>query len=142
MQRPISFVYPAILLTFVIWVCRNAAEEKRRKLNGITPYSLELKFSGNKKSTKHNERHSACTSSEIDLATVIQNAAKRLTGTPYSQIKKTDCSGIFHQVLKCISEACPNYKCFFIFEPNVYDIFIYFCITNLKNKHKKCISGA
>lgn len=49
-----------------------------------------------------------CSNSSFDLIETIRQSAKKLTGTKYSQAKKTDCSGMFHKVLDDFRDECPN----------------------------------
>lgn len=54
------------------------------------------------------EQSTKCDQSNFDLIKNIKTSVKALKGTPYSQAKKTDCSGMFHKVLDGIKKACPN----------------------------------
>ncbi|MGK0388518.1 MAG: hypothetical protein ACI94Y_001248 [Maribacter sp.] len=49
-----------------------------------------------------------CSNSSFDLVKTIRQSAKKLTGTKYSQSKKTDCSGMFHKLLDSFRDECPN----------------------------------
>jgi hypothetical protein len=49
-----------------------------------------------------------CSNSSFDLIKAIRQSAKKLTGTKYSQSKKTDCSGMFHKLLDDFRDECPN----------------------------------
>jgi len=49
----------------------------------------------------------ACGNSEFDLLANIRQSAKTLSGTVYVY-GKTDCSGMFHQVLDGFRDQCPN----------------------------------
>lgn len=49
-----------------------------------------------------------CSNSSFDLIATIRKSAKKLTGTKYSQAKKTDCSGMFHKLLDSFRDECPN----------------------------------
>lgn len=46
--------------------------------------------------------------SDYDLESRVKAAAQSLTGTPYSQANKTDCSGMFHKMLNILRKDCPD----------------------------------
>ncbi len=49
-----------------------------------------------------------CGNDDLDLIATIRQTATSLTGTPYSQENKTDCSGMFHKMLDSFRGACPR----------------------------------
>ena len=60
------------------------------------------------KQTNKITKNDLCGNPHFDLVSSIRNGAKKLTGTSYSQANKTDCSGMFHQLINSFREACPN----------------------------------
>ena len=51
-----------------------------------------------------------CSSADFDLEDSVKKAAKLLSGTPYSQANKTDCSGMYHKLLNELRKGCPEGK--------------------------------
>ena len=49
-----------------------------------------------------------CNDNSFDLEAAVNNAAQQLSGTPYSQENKTDCSGMFHKAINTIRAVCPD----------------------------------
>lgn len=49
-----------------------------------------------------------CSTADFDLVTEVNKAAERLSGTPYSQANKTDCSGMYHKLLDELRKGCPE----------------------------------
>lgn len=51
-----------------------------------------------------------CKDSKNNLDKIVNQAATELSGTPYSEENKTDCSGMFHKMLDKIRIDCPRAK--------------------------------